>query len=393
MKKVILAVALMTAFITTQAQVTVQGSKFSDNWSIGLNGVGVSPLTHHAFWKNMRGGVSLDLNKQVTPVLGFTLEGSAYFNASEGAFANPIHTSTIIDATNISLLGRLNLMNMFAGYKGTPRAFEMEVVAGAGWLHTYGKLAHTNFSSISNTFSSKVGLNFNFNLGETKAWTVSVKPAIVWNMSDPNLTDNASQVRYNGNNASVELAAGITYHFKNSNGTRSFKIADLKNQSEIDALNSQVNSLRAQLSQKESDLNACNNSNNQLQSELDACRAKKPVVQTVDNSKNSMESVVTFAQGKSVIATSQLPNVERIATYMKNHKNANVVIKGYASPEGSAEINAKIANARAEAVKTLLVKKYKINAKRISAQGEGVGNMFSEPDWNRVSIATLEEGK
>ena len=28
---------------------------------------------------------------------------------------------------------------------------------------------------------------------------------------------------------------------------------------------------------------------------------------------------------------------------------------------------------------------------RISAEGQGVGNMFSEPDWNRVSICTLEE--
>ena len=70
-----------------------------------------------------------------------------------------------------------------------------------------------------------------------------------------------------------------------------------------------------------------------------------------------------------------------------------VIIKGYASPEGSAEINAKIANARAVAVRDILVNKYKIAANRISAEGQGVGNMFSEPDWNRVSICTLDESK
>jgi outer membrane protein OmpA-like peptidoglycan-associated protein len=70
-----------------------------------------------------------------------------------------------------------------------------------------------------------------------------------------------------------------------------------------------------------------------------------------------------------------------------------VSIKGYASPEGSADLNAKLATKRAEAVKSILVNKYKIASSRISAEGQGVGNMFSEPDWNRVSICTLEESK
>ena len=64
---------------------------------------------------------------------------------------------------------------------------------------------------------------------------------------------------------------------------------------------------------------------------------------------------------------------------------------GYASPEGSVEVNARIAAARAEAVKTILVNKYKISASRITAEGQGVGDMFTEPDWNRVSICTIED--
>ena len=42
---------------------------------------------------------------------------------------------------------------------------------------------------------------------------------------------------------------------------------------------------------------------------------------------------------------------------------------------------------------SILVKKYKINDTRITAEGQGIGDMFSEPDWNRVSICTIEEGK
>ena len=76
---------------------------------------------------------------------------------------------------------------------------------------------------------------------------------------------------------------------------------------------------------------------------------------------------------------------------MTKHPETKVIIKGYASPEGSAELNARLAAARAEAVKTILVKRYRIAADRVTAEGQGVGDMFTEPDWNRVSICTIEE--
>lgn len=44
----------------------------------------------------------------------------------------------------------------------------------------------------------------------------------------------------------------------------------------------------------------------------------------------------------SVVDASQLPNVERVASYMNKHMNATVVIKGYASPEGNLAFNEKL---------------------------------------------------
>lgn len=57
-----------------------------------------------------------------------------------------------------------------------------------------------------------------------------------------------------------------------------------------------------------------------------------------------------------MVDASQLPNVERVAIYMKKHPEAKVVIKGYASPEGNLAFNEKLAKARAQAVKSILVK-------------------------------------
>lgn len=91
----------------------------------------------------------------------------------------------------------------------------------------------------------------------------------------------------------------------------------------------------------------------ELEVALAKCQSQEPKIMkdTIDNSRKTLESVITFRQGKTTIDNSQLPNIERIATYLKNHKEASVVIKGYASPEGSVEVNERLAQQRAEIVK------------------------------------------
>ena len=162
---------------------------------------------------------------------------------------------------------------------------------------------------------------------------------------------------------------------------------------EIKELNDAVNNLRSQLNDKDLQLNNAMQQANNLQKELADCRTQATNAETIVKTNRVPESIITFRQGKSVVDASQLPNVERVANYMKKHPEAKVIIKGYASPEGNLAFNDKLAKARAESVKTILVKKYKINNTRITAEGQGIGDMFSEPDWNRVSICTIEEGK
>lgn len=71
---------------------------------------------------------------------------------------------------------------------------------------------------------------------------------------------------------------------------------------------------------------------------------------------------------------------------MKDNQDAKVEIKGYASPEGSAKFNQKLSQARAEAVKKALVKRYNISADRIEAKGMGATNKLSERvEFNRVA--------
>lgn len=199
--------------------------------------------------------------------------------------------------------------------------------------------------------------------------------------------------RFNANRAAWEITAGLKYHFRCSNGKHHISFAKLYDQAEVDALNEQVNNLRQTNVDQEAELTAANQRNAELEQQLADCKNQGPVIvtDTITSHKKTLESVVTFRQGGVSVVASQTPNVERIATYLKNHEKATVSIKGYASPEGKAEVNARIAQQRADAVKSLLVKRYKIAENRITAEGQGVGNMFEEPDWNRVSICTIHE--
>ncbi len=386
MKKIFMAMALMLSLVAAQAQVTVAGSKFTDNWSFTLKGGAVSPLQHYAFWPACRGLMGAELRKQVTPVLGVGIEGEWSINTSSWdkptAYIGAPHSATIIDHQLVGAFATINLANAIGGYRGTPRLVEVEGVLGTGWGHGYKTGTETLLDGTEakvldqNSWYTKAGLNINMNLGERKAWTVALKPAIVYNMGK---TAKQSTSSFNANYASVEMQAAITYHFLNSNGEHHMTLCDREyTQADIDALNAEINALRARQPETK------------IVEKVVEKVVEKPVEKVIKGrNSESLECNVFFGQGKSQVTADQMPNVERVATFLKNHKGSTVRIMGYASPEGSKEINERLARERAEAVKTLLVNRYKIAASRIQAQGQGVGDMFSEPDWNRVSVCTI----
>ena len=376
MKKFIAVTVACLTCSGIYAQRAYEGANLGDNWSIGIHAGVTTPLTHSAFFPNMRATWGLGIGKQLTPFFGMGVEAMTSINTTA--------CKTAFDNTNVSLLTSVNLSNLFAGYWGTPRLFEIETVAGLGWLH-YAQ----NGDGDRNSISSKLGLNFNFNLGEAKAWTIGIKPALVYDLN----ACGERNVGFNANRAAWEITAGLKYHFRCSNGKHHISFAKLYDQAEVDALNEQVNNLRQTNVDQEAELTAANQRNVELEQQLADCKNQGPVIvtDTITSHKKTLESVVTFRQGGVSVVASQTPNVERIATYLKNHEKATVSIKGYASPEGKAEVNARIAQQRADAVKSLLVQRYKIAENRITAEGQGVGNMFEEPDWNRVSICTIHE--
>ena len=350
---------------------TVQESKNFDNWYVGING-GINLPGSDIDFGNMNFDAGLRIGRWFTPVVGVAVEGQAYLG--ENAWAENI--KTFVKATNVSLLGTLNFSNWFGGYPGTPRAFEVIGVAGIGWWHNYGVKANPN------AMTSKLALDFAFNLGADKEWQLYLEPNIVYTIADA-----YAPVQYNINRSLVGVNVGLNYKFGNSNGTHNFKIAELRDQAEIDALNAKINELRSDVDAKNGQINAANQVINDLKNKLAECEAR-PTTTVVEQKKETvLQPIVIFRQGKSTVDAAQYASVEMVAKYMKNHPESKVLIKGYASPEGNAELNQKLSEARAQAVADALIKRYKIAKSRITTQGLGETSELSEEnDFNRVAM-------
>ena len=215
--------AMFAMAFNAKAQYNVSGHKILDNWSIGLEG-GVTSNLHD--WDTPNGGVAgIQLTKGITPV--FSLELAAWAGFNNAANWNLPHSHNVVDNVTAMVSGKVNLMNWFCGYNGKPRVFEIQLRGGMGYM---------NESFTSNDYASypagvetttgassvfKLGADFDFNVGAKRAWTISLRPAVVMKGRNGEATcdnmDLASAVgckRYS-HNAVGQLTAGVTYHFKN----------------------------------------------------------------------------------------------------------------------------------------------------------------------------------
>ena len=336
--KVFFMIAALMLAITTTAQNFNGKANFLDNWSVGLNG-GVQTNLHD--WNKPHGAiVSLNIDNEFTPVYGITLEAVAGFNNNANMFGRNLtkmtrhqafsHGGTFVEDLSVFVDGRMNLTNAFLGYNGTPRPFEVGALVGVGYERVFN---NANYSK-RNAILAKTGLNFNFNLGESKAWTFNVQPSFVWNVSKPK--------EFNANFGVFQLTAGIVYHFKTSNGTHHFTNAKLWDGAQIARLNRKIKELEDR---------------------------KPQVIEKVKYVNAQEKYVVTFFFDSDEISETGKAELNKIGN------NAVVVVDGYASvePTSNEDYQIELSQRRADAVKEYLKKR---GVRVDSAIGHGSNDEF-----------------
>lgn len=236
MKRFFLFLSILMSAISADAQQLVEKPGFFDNWSVSLAGGVYHPMLFDLkYLVDCSGWAgSVGVRKQLTPIVGVGAEANGYYRMNRDERKDP--------RTVIGPVVHINLMNLFGGYKGTPRLFEIEANVMTGWGHLY-RGTNSRFFPDENYFATKCGIDFNFNFGKTKAWTVSLKPAVVNDMRAP------KEQRYNSfslDHTDLQLFVGCTYHFCNSNGKRHLSYAEPQiNNDEINRLTEVVNYLRS----------------------------------------------------------------------------------------------------------------------------------------------------
>ena len=388
MKKIAMFIAAAAIAVSASAQprTTITANKAGDNIYVGINGGVITGLKNNlknyglTDKKNSFNVFSPEfgvrVGKNFTTVFGLALDANLYFNAVKKS--SPFRFSkTFVQGLDVDLLGTANLMNLFAGYKGQPRKFEIIALGGFGWTHAFNIY---NVKKV-NAINSKVALDFALNLGEKKAWQVYIEPALVyqlqgWGQADifgVNIPFDGGDFKYDVRKAGFSLKAGVNYKFGTSNGTHNFAVEQLRDQAEIDALNAKINAAKAEADAAKADAAAKNAKIAELQKALNDCMNKPAAAAVVKQERANLQPSVIFKQGKSVVERSQEANLEMIAKYMKNNKDA--------------KMNQKLSEKRAEACKNILVKKYKIAADRLQTEGLGATDkLFDEVEFNRVAL-------
>lgn len=382
-------VAMVMMFtLTTNAQ-TIEESTFFENTYISINGGATTTgmfkdVPSPFFWDGAKSIVdgarlttSVELGKYITPAVGFSVEGIGYFNTTT--------SKTAFDEMLVVGNAKLNVFNWLGGYKGYPRRVELVGVVGMGYGHDFVGEGQTWTSSpdvaslekvygVGGTFTDqnyvayRTGAELNINLGQARAWQISIRPGVTW--FNKRNEEYQSMPRF-ANDARANLTVGLVYKFgsKRKGGSHNFVVCPYNfTQADIDA------AIAEALKKRPAEV------------KVDTVIKKIEVVKEVPVEKT--ETVynplnVTFAMGSA-----NLTAVEKakIADYLESTGAKEVFIVGSADKgTGTVERNEYLAKERANAV-----------AKEIENKGIKVRTDFTfdvienSPEASRAAIINVE---
>lgn len=310
-------------------------------------------------------GFSVGVGKWFTPGLGLRTKFSGVWGRtvmSENKVTN--HYWTL----NENVL--FNLSNMFCGYNET-RVWNAIPFVGAGINRncSYDRYSMNLSAGLLNTFRITKHFGLYLELG--------------WTYAEPDFDGVSgggvgSPSLWEGKDNKFYAEVGMQFNLGKSTWSKTPDVDAIKalSQSQIDALNAQLNDANAE--------------NARLKSLL-AAKKDEPVVTNDVKTYNNTPLSVFFNINKATVASKKdLVNVKNLAEYAKEN-NANLVVTGYAdSATGSATYNQKLSERRAETVANELVK-MGVSRDQITTEGKGGVKDLSPVSYNRRATVKLAD--
>lgn len=352
----IFAAFAMTIMAAAQ---TVESSKLLENTYVTVLGGGTTTGAFNQvptpfFWdgaKAVANGVrpfaGVEVGKNITPVVGVSLEGLGFFGTTTSA--------TIFDESAVLGNGKINFSNWFGGYKGEPRRVEVVGFAGLGWGHDYVGKGQTWTSKPGDGLEAVVGTNvyndnvirtdrdylvynagaeLNINLGKARAWQITVRPGVMW--FNKYTAKNYQSLPTFRDDARANIQIGATYKFGSKRtGSHNFvRCPYTVTKADYEAALARVKELEAREPQV-------------ITKEVEKVVEKEVV--KIEVKYSVLPHTVKFKIGSAKLSAAEKEALSEYADVIP--EDGQVVVIGSADTNtGSAERNNYLANERANAV-------------------------------------------
>lgn len=96
---------------------------------------------------------------------------------------------------------------------------------------------------------------------------------------------------------------------------------------------------------------------------------------------------INFASNSSNVEQGEYPEIEKVAKFLKKFGSVSTVIEGHTDDRGAADYNLNLSQARANAVRNVLIERYGIAANRVTAKGFGEASPIDTNDSKAGRLA------
>lgn len=425
MKKLLLTLAMVLIATTSFAEPAAKKAdgekvshgpyvtnKFWDNWYINV-GVGANTwgrLDKGDLPYNYRNQVNWmiegSVGKWFTPIWGARLHG-------QGTYSLHVYTDNLGPNVNtqrdgnkwgkydarfgygfIDIDGMANLSNWIGGYKEN-RVYNAVAILGGGFAWSRGH--DTSYDWGTNAeFAMSLGLNNVFRVCKQVDINVELKSMFVRQefAGDYAAALNTKSVKVGRVGVIPSLSVGVSYKFNK----RNWGTADAYAAAAVAAAAAECAPYQDRIKDLENELSNANDRADKLSKDLDDCNASKakavaPARPTgIGPNGANLTSGVSYAAfftiGKANITKKDMVNIGYIADMINANPEQKYTVYGYADKEtGTASINMKLSQKRADNVKQALVEKFGCNADQIEAKGFGdTVDKYGAQTLNRCAV-------
>lgn len=377
---------LLCAKMAHSEELPLQRTGFTDNWSVAVSAGAYHPMLFPMkYLADCSGWMgSIEVRKQLMPALAFGVEANGYLRLDREQRKDP--------RTVIGPAMYLNISRLIQGYTGCPRFFEVEAMLMPAWGHVYRGTSSAYFPD-ENYFAVKFGADFRFALGKEQAWTLGIRPAMVYDLS---VAHGNQYESFDINHADLQLSVGVTYHLRGLHKRPRHIVyaKPLIDHDEIDRLNDIINYLRQDVQQRDDAIariqaltDSLTGRNTELEQRLQDAEKRKG--KALSQTSAQYETLVSFPDGQSSMGQGQMYQVEAISAFLKEHPRGKVTLT--AAPNVAKRgVASDLAERRLEALSRAISIKTGVKVEDISQEVKSMDGWSGANARNDVKVIVVE---